>query len=114
MQALTPQEASTVGNDWFKSPLSLHPTQKLVPLPALGELKRVLGATAARGVVLTARHTSLEANIRDVLGIYGVSPDAVVGKPDHLIADVAGQTQDSQVAARTKENIAFKLDILTS
>ncbi|RQM26291.1 hypothetical protein B5M09_003463 [Aphanomyces astaci] len=114
MQALTPQEASTIGNDWFKSPLSLHPTQKLVPLPALGELKRVLGATAARGVVLTARHTSLEANIRDVLGIYGVSPDAVVGKPDHLIADVAGQTQDSQVAARTKENIAFKLDILTS
>ncbi|ETV98563.1 hypothetical protein H310_08687 [Aphanomyces invadans] len=114
MQVLSAQDAASIGKDWFKSPLSLHSSQKLVPLPAVSELKRVLGATAACGVVLTARDQSLEPNIREVLAAYGVYPDAVFGKPSHLTADLAGQTQESQAAGRALENISFKLSALTS
>ncbi|KAF0695162.1 Aste57867_14007 [Aphanomyces stellatus] len=117
IHALTPAQQAAVGPDWYKSPYSLHHTQRLVALPALAELHDVLNSPADEmGVVLTARHTALEASIRDVLvSMVGAAPDAIVCKPDHLHAALpASMASDAHAAARTAENAAFKLGILST
>ncbi|CAK4688043.1 unnamed protein product [Aphanomyces euteiches] len=114
IQVLSPEQQAQIGNDWYRSPLSLHPKQKLVPLPALAELKAIDGATETMGVVLTARSVKLTSAVSAVLATFGAADVPVIGKPEHLIADLHGQTQEAQTAARAEENIAFKLSALAT
>ncbi|OQR87908.1 hypothetical protein ACHHYP_07963 [Achlya hypogyna] len=112
--ALTPAEVAAIGPDWYKSPLSLHPRQKLVPLPALARLKEVAGATDAVAIVLTARHEPLREAVLRVLAGFGATPDAAILKPAGGHRDLRDRDPAEQVALRAEENAAFKLRAIES
>ncbi|KDO18142.1 hypothetical protein SPRG_16348, partial [Saprolegnia parasitica CBS 223.65] len=102
---LTPSEVASIGPDWYKSPMSLHPRQKLLPLPALSHMKDVLGATTSTGILLTARLEPLRDAVLRVLDTFGVTPDAAFFKPLSQHQVLHGDT----VALRAAENAAYKI-----